>query len=323
MSKTYPIEISPLYRMRNRRKLAETLGLPLNYFSKNHEVVYNEFSRPKPNGDGERHFTVPPEELKTIQKRLCKLMTRIEIPDWVMSGKKHRSYITNAEKHLESSFIKTMDISQFYDSVQRGYIYKMFKNIFKMEKDISWIMTDLVTYKGILPTGSPTSQLIVYWTYCEMFVAINDVALENDSIFTLYVDDITFSSNKPIGANLRAEVSLLLKKNGLRAKVKKDHYYQSNTFKVVTGVGIYKGKKVVLNKKRKQILDQYMKCKENRNIYDIEKLNGMLCSLRQIEPEIFPEIHNFVKHYDNELKKLSRDRYYKNRRIKNICSISA
>ena len=68
MSKTYPIEKSPLYRIRNRRKLAVLLGLPENYFSHKHQHEYYEFSRPKPNGDGERHFTVPSEELKLIQK---------------------------------------------------------------------------------------------------------------------------------------------------------------------------------------------------------------------------------------------------------------
>lgn len=40
-------------------------------------------------------------------------------------------------------------------------------------------------------------------------------------------------------------------KHELLAKSKKDHYYQVNDFKVVTGVGIKQRKKVVLNSKRK------------------------------------------------------------------------
>lgn len=314
MSKTYPIEKSPLYRMRNRRKLAVLLGLPENYFSHKQQYEYYEFSRPKPNGDGERHFTVPTEELKLIQKILCRLLTRIETPDWVMSGKKHCSYITNAEKHVKNQFVKTMDISQFYDSVQRKHIYKMFKETFRMEADISWIMTDLVTYKGVLPTGSPSSQLIVYWTYCDMFAEINRIAKDKGCLFTLYVDDMTFSSQYPINKELREAVAEQLKQSGLKAKNSKDHYYQANVTKVITGVGVKDGEKVVLNKKRKAILEQYQKCKETRNIYEIEKLKGMLCSQRQIEKGIFPEIANFVKHYDSELKMMARNRFYKNRR---------
>lgn len=300
--------------MRNRRKLAILLGLPENYFSHKQQYEYYEFSKPKSNGDGERHFTVPLEELKLIQKVLCRLLTRIETPDWVMSGKKHCSYITNAERHVENQFVKTMDISQFYDSVQRKHIYKMFKDTFKMAEDISWLMTELVTYKGVLPTGSPSSQLIVYWTYSNMFANINRIAIDKSCLFTLYVDDMTFSSQYPISQELREAVAEQLKQNGLKAKNSKDHYYQAKAMKVITGVGLKDGAKVVLNKKRKAILEQYQKCKETRDIYDIEKLNGMLCSQRQIEKDIFPEIANFIKHYESELKIMARNRFYKNRR---------
>lgn len=314
MSKIYKIEQSPLYRMRNKRKLAVLFGLPKNYFSHRSEYNYFEFSKPKPNGDGERHFTVPSEELKLIQKALCRLLMRIETPEWVMSGKKHCSYITNAERHKNCKFLKTMDISQFYDSVQKRYIYRMFRDIFKMADDIAWLMTELVTYKGILPTGSPSSQLIVYWTYSQMFEKIQKIANDKGCFFTLYVDDMTFSSQYPISNELRTDVAKELKKNGLKAQMSKDHYYQADAMKVITGVGVKNGQVVVLNRKRKAILEQYQKCKETKNIYDVEKLNGMLCSIRQIEKDIFPQIENYVKHYEAELKVMARNRFYKNRR---------
>ena len=72
MSKTYPIEFSPLYRMRNRRKLARILKLDEKYFKQNHTYKYNHFSEPKSNGIGTRNFMVPEKELKSIQKRICK-----------------------------------------------------------------------------------------------------------------------------------------------------------------------------------------------------------------------------------------------------------
>lgn len=316
MSKAYPLEKSPLYRIRNRRKLAELLNLPKDYFAHSHEQVYTKFSKQKPNGDGVRIFTVPQDELKVIQKRLCRLLSRIETPDWVMSGKKHRSYITNAQSHVDRLFVKTMDISRFYDSAQRRYIYKMFKETFKMSEDICWIMTDLVTYQGSLPTGSPTSQLIIYWSYGEMFNLINNIAQKYHCLFTLYVDDMTFSANIPISGELRDEVAAILKKNGLSAKTKKDHYYQNNVVKMVTGVCISNGKVIVPNAKRKQLLDQYKKCKDNHKISDIEKLRGMLCAVRQIEPEIFPEVHNFVQHYSSDLSEYVRNRYYRNKRLR-------
>ena len=307
-----------MYRLRNRKKLAEHLKLPIDYFTEQHAYFYNEFSKPKPNGDGERHFTVPQDDLKCIQKQICKLMKRIETPKWVMSGKDSCSYITNSEVHLRHKFIKTMDISKFYDSAQRSRIYKMFFQIFKMEHDIAWIMTELVTFKGVLPTGSPSSQLIVYWTYSDMFDEIQKVSEKYNCEFSLYVDDMTFSSNDPINSKLRDEVSDLLKKNGLVAKLKKDHYYQSGDFKVVTGVGIKQGKKIVLNNKRKKIIEMFDECKKTNNIETIEKLSGTLCSLRQIEPDIFPEIYNYIKCYKKELKEWSKKRLHIEQRKKRL-----
>ncbi|EEG72537.1 hypothetical protein CLOHYLEM_07540 [[Clostridium] hylemonae DSM 15053] len=44
------------------------MDLPTDYFTENHDYKYNEFS--KPNGDGERHFTEPLEDLKIIKKKI-------------------------------------------------------------------------------------------------------------------------------------------------------------------------------------------------------------------------------------------------------------
>lgn len=173
-------------------------------------------------------------------------------------------------------------------------------------------MTDLVTYKGVLPTGSPASQIIVYWTYCDMFSKINNIANTRGCFFTLYVDDMIFSSQYPISKELRKDVVEQLGKNSLQAKIVKDHYYQANDMKVITGVGIKNGVKTVLNKKRQSILSQYNKCKASKDIYDIEKLSGMLSAQRQIESNIFPEISNFIKHYESELKMINKKRNYKN-----------
>ena len=311
MSKMYSLQVSPLYRMRNRRKLAILLGLSEDYFKCEHKYEYNTFSRLKANGKDMRYFAVPADDLKIIQKKICKLLSRIETPDWVMTGKKHCSYIYNAERHKDNAFVKTMDISQFYDSAQRSHIYKMFVDTFKMSNDIAWLMTNLVTYENKLPTGSPSSQMVVYWTYSRMFDEIYKISQRYQCEFTLYVDDMTFSSRKPINKQLRQDVAYQLKMNGLKAKPQKDHYYQAGKLKEVTGVGLKDGRKIVLNRKRKQILEQFNKCKKSSNILEIEKLNGMLCALRQIEPDIFPEIANYLKHYEEKLKHMARNRYYR------------
>ncbi len=64
----------------------------------------------------------------------------------------------------------------------------------------------------------------------------------------------------------------------------------------------------------KQIIKLYAECKKDSNIYEIKKLNGILCSLRQIKLDIFSEIYSYVQHYEQELRNLSKKRFYKYQR---------
>ena len=58
----------------------------------------------------------------------------------------------------------------------------------------------------------------------------------------------------------------------------------------------------------------YKACLKNKDIVKIEKLRGLLTSVRQIEPGIFPEIYRFVEKYKDDLNLLARNRYYRNMR---------
>jgi len=157
---------------------------------------------------------------------------------------------------------------------------------------------------------------VVYWSYSDMFENIYEIARKYKCEFTLYVDDMTFSSNIGISKQLRKDVEKLLNSYCLHAKAKKDHYYQNDVFKKVTGVGIKKGKLLVPNQKRYEIIEMYKTCLKNKDIVEIEKLRGLLTSARQIEPDIFPEIYRFVEKYKDDLNMLAKNRYYCNMRKK-------
>lgn len=313
MSKQYAIEKSPLYRLRNRRKLAELLHLEPKFFSVSHDFEYNEFEKSKSDGET-RYFAEPLYELKRIQRQIHKLLQRIETPEWVKAGKKNESYVTNCSMHLQAKYMRTMDISKFYDSVDCKYIYKMFSGKFRMETDIARLMTKLVTHNRKLPTGSPSSQLIIYWAYSDMFDEINVIAQQYNCIFSLYVDDMTFSSEQDIPYTMREEIAAVLKKYGLYAKRSKDHYYKPTDLKVATGCGIRNKRLVVLNNQRLKILEQYKECKKTDDIKEIERLNGMLCSARQIEPDIFPSIINYLKMNEKRLIEYRRRQVRKRKR---------
>lgn len=287
--KTYPLSRSPLYRLRNRKKLAKLLCVELSYFNKEHRYSYRHFVEPKPNG-GDRHFADPPDRLKKIQKRINRLLQRIETPKWVKSGKKGESYITNGMAHLSADYVRTMDISHFYDSVRRDSVYHLFRYTFKMADDIATIITNLVLDGYILPTGSPTSQLVAFWAYKEMFEEIKKLADKYDCNFTLYVDDMTFSSSDPIPYSLRNDVNEILHKYKLNAKRSKDNYYKKNDFKIVTGVAFFGDEADVPNPKKKELVNLYREYRLEKSSLDRPSAEGKMIAVRQIKPSIFPSI---------------------------------
>lgn len=286
-NKTYPLSKSPLYRLRNRKKLAKLLFLREHYFYEKHKYNYKQKSIPKPDGS-KRVLEIPDYDLKKIQARIHTLLQRIETPYWLKSGKKGESHITNAMLHLDSSHVRTMDISHFYDSVSRNRVYYMFRDLFLMEDDIATIMTNLVMHDSILPTGAPSSQLIAYWAYQDMFCEINAYAIENNCRFSLYVDDMTFSSENSIPYEFREHITAILRKNGLYAKRTKDKSYGPKSFKIITGCGIKNGRLSLQNKRRKEIIELYKKFSKEPTETDSKRLRGMLIAARQEEPELLP-----------------------------------
>ena len=100
--KQYSIERSPLHGLSNKRKLEDMIGLQkyaLNTISR--KITYYKFLKAK-KGGGERVVTAPTTYLKTTQRSLYNLMSRIEKPDWLISGCKGKSYIDNAKLHQKN-----------------------------------------------------------------------------------------------------------------------------------------------------------------------------------------------------------------------------
>jgi RNA-directed DNA polymerase len=133
----------------------------------------------------------------------------------------------------------SIDIRKFYENCSREYIYQFFKNSLHTSSDVAVILTTIVTLENKLPTGSPTSQIIAYYAYQKMFNEIHDIAEQYGCIFTLYVDDMTFSSILPFNTSqLKNKIDIELRRYSHKPKYSKIKYFSKKKHKVVTGVSI-------------------------------------------------------------------------------------
>lgn len=298
--KKYDITQCALYKCKSSRNLKRILKLTDSEYKDITSVVkYHKFDIDKKDGIEKRNITAPDKRIKEIQTRILHLLQKVERPEWLISGEKGKCYIDNGKEHIHSNYFLTMDIKKFYDNCEREYVFRFFKDRMLMAGDLAGVCTDIVSYEGGIPTGCPTSQLIAFYAYENMFNEIYDVACMNGCIFTVYVDDMTFSAEKVFEVNkMINEIDCKLRKYGHKPKYKKVKYYSHGQFVPITGTVVTGDHKLkVPNKLQKRVYDDFQELKrlDGKQITFVEQkklnsLKGRIQASENIEPGKFPEI---------------------------------
>ncbi|MBP3345480.1 MAG: hypothetical protein J6L86_00415 [Alphaproteobacteria bacterium] len=125
--KNYPISNSPLYKLSNKIKLARLLGVDKKYFIrfKCTRDNYNCWEQDKKNGNEKRPVEDPKYELKKVQSKLNKLLSRVITNEYLMSGKKYSSYIVNAQYHQNNPYVFCFDLHSFFKQLVENIFSKL------------------------------------------------------------------------------------------------------------------------------------------------------------------------------------------------------
>lgn len=291
----YPIERSALFNCQSKNRLAAIFNTTFSEITMILDSMEYKFKEiPKKNSVEMRQISIPNDALAKVQSAIFAFLKRIERPNWLISCETCKSYVDNAKYHSGNTNVVTADIKKFYDKCQREYVFLFFKEKMKCAPDIAEILTDLTTYNGGIPTGTSTSQIIAYYAYEDMFKEIQMLSENSDLLFSLYVDDMTFSGKNHFNYRYFVnQVNCILRKYGHEVKPSKIKYFNTNSFKVITGVILTPdGRIVTPNSLRKKIIKSN-KALIASNYTDkqlAKKLLGYLHAARQIEPNIFNSI---------------------------------
>lgn len=253
--KKYDINQSPLYKLNNYKRLLKILDIKDKSLTKLLVAGDNNFYTSEIGG---RKVQVPKPQLSRLHKRLQKLFSRIQTRAFLYSGVKGRSNVDNARVHEKSSHLLKVDIAKYYESTSFKRVLKCYINIFKVSPDLAEILARLSTYSGHVPTGSSISQSLTYFCNIKVFDQVMLYCKKRGVTFTLYVDDLTFSSRVPLGNGFLGGINLIFSKN-TDYKLHKIRAYNPTTPKKVTGV-ILKGTSLdVPNDIRKRLNEFKMK----------------------------------------------------------------
>lgn len=273
LHKRYAIDQSPLYKLGNKRRLASILNTTLPELQK---LVrrHDNYLKFEINPDSERLRPVetPKPRMERIHRRLFALLSRVEPPEYLHSGVKGRSYITNARAHTGARTMVKLDIVKFFPSTRRWHVYDFFRNILLCSSDVAGLLANICTVDDHLPTGSCVSQVLAFYAHKQMFDDINNTADNARLTMTCYVDDIAISGDNASGKTLHT-VRTRIKQRGLNSHKKKEKIYPENRPKLITGVIVDGGALRLPNCKHREIYEGVLNVD---NLEDPREKSGVL-----------------------------------------------
>lgn len=198
-----------------------------------------------------RWIDAPDAKLKWIQKAiLYNLLYRFKPHECAVGFIKGISVKDGASRHLGSKVVLCVDVQNFFGSLKVDKVYKaLYYLLGKMkEKDpfFTWdsedctILKDLLTYKGSVPQGAPSSPALANLICRPLDFELKALADRHNLTYTRYADDLTFSYTQKqfnMGTML-SEVELAVSKLGLKLNTKKTRVLRPHRRMCVTGVVI-------------------------------------------------------------------------------------
>jgi hypothetical protein len=227
----------------------------------------------------------PKAMLKRVQSRIAWLLAQIETPEYLHSGIKNRSYITNASAHsIDGGGIK-LDVKKFFPSVRAAAVCHFFADVLEYPMDVASRMTKLVTIDGHLPTGGNASCILSFWAYKPMFDEIAELARVSQCDFTLYVDDMTITGRFATRA-MQREARKIIGQYRLRAH--KSKVFAPRQPRVITGVALTARGREIPNRRARVIADMEAAIRvmpgDAERLGELSKLIGRLSEASVVDP---------------------------------------
>lgn len=149
-----------------------------------------------------------------------------------------RNILTNARCHLSKNYLVNVDFDNFFYQVNREKVQNIFNNyqIFSFFPETESVLTNLVLYNERLPMGSPTSPALSNFATIDLDNELLLYSRKNYLVYTRYVDDLTFSSEKPITEKHFDQLATIFQSHRFSIDPLKTKWYGKDDAKEITGL---------------------------------------------------------------------------------------
>jgi RNA-directed DNA polymerase len=193
---------------------------------------YVQFASSK--GNKTRVISEPTRWLRDVQRRLVDgVFASIPVADCVYS-QRGRSVVLNARQHLSRDYMVVLDIRDCFPSISHRMVKEALSRL-GFSADVGGVITRLVTYKGRLPLGPPTSPAIMNFVLAVVDSELTALAGEYNATYTRYGDDLCFSADAHLGS-LRRRATRVLRAHGFALNAGKTQTWGPDDRHTITNI---------------------------------------------------------------------------------------
>ena len=255
------------------------------------DALYRTVQIPKRSG-GTRNVNEPNPALKRLQRRfLANGFDHVPLHPAAHGFRKGRSILTNAKPHAGKPVVLNVDVEGFFPSTRYAHILHACNELAGgiLSPAARYVVADLCSYQGALPTGAPTSPAIGNIVLRAADASIAKAMERFGVAYTRYADDLTFSGSGEIVGGLRF-VEKVLGQLGYNLNRKKTNIFRRGRRQMVTGL-VVNVEPHVPRRIRRRIRAAAHRAGQGSEVHwkgqpmSVPELEGRIAFLQMVHPE--------------------------------------
>ena len=245
---------------------------------------------------GYRTLSIPSIVLKYIQRWvLDEIIATMKVSDAATGFIRGTSIKENASIHLNSKCILNLDIKDFFPSINKSDVYRIFY-YYGYTDALSDIFAEICTFNDQLPQGAPTSPQLSNIRCIKMDKRIQLLCKAYNASYTRYADDITISGSCNL-EKIKDIVISSIREEGFEINANKTRILHPYQRQEITGLIINNGIIKVPKEYKRELRKEIYYCKKygptnhqeyigDNHSFLKEHLYGKAYYVKMIEPEI-------------------------------------
>ena len=267
----------------------------LSYHS---DKSYKIYSIPKKSG-GERTICQPNRKLKGLQSWiLVTILNKIQVSSSCKGFRKGSSTLENATPHIGANTVLNLDLKDFFPTVTDRQVFNIFKTI-GYNNLISTVFTNICTYEGKLPQGSPCSPYLANLSAWTLDLRIQGYVGKRGISYTRYADDLSFSGLNPSKVvKIIPMIKTIIDDENFTVNNRKTRVASSARAKTVTGLVVNEESVGIGKQKYKDLrakIHHLTLPKEQTNEVLLNHVGGWLSYLNSVDKIRFTKATKYIK----------------------------